>query len=55
MVVGLRLFAGGVAEVGVVLVEVVGGLKPGEKVIVSGYDAYQKMDRIEFDSRNSNS
>ena len=36
-------------------VEVVEGLKPGEKVIVSGYDAYQKMDRIEFDSRNSNS
>ena len=36
-------------------VEVVEGLKPGEKVIVSGYDAYQKMDRIEFDTRNSNS
>ncbi len=29
-------------------VEVVDGLKPGEKVIVSGYEAYQKMDRIEF-------
>jgi len=36
-------------------VEVVEGLKPGEKVIVSGYDAYQKMDRIEFDASNSNS
>jgi HlyD family secretion protein len=36
-------------------VEVVEGLKPGEKVIVPGYDAYQKMDRIEFDARNSNS
>ncbi len=36
-------------------VEVVEGLKPGEKVIVSGYDAYQKMDRIEFDTRQSNS
>jgi HlyD family secretion protein len=30
-------------------VEVVDGLKPGERVIVSGYDAYQKMDRIEFE------
>ena len=29
-------------------VEVVDGLKPGEKVIVSGYEAYQKMNRIEF-------
>lgn len=29
-------------------VEVVDGLKPGEKVIVSGYEAYQKVDRIEF-------
>jgi HlyD family secretion protein len=34
-------------------VEVVDGLKPGEKVIVSGYEAYQKMDRIEFTSGNS--
>ena len=24
-------------------------LQPGEKVIVSGYEAYQKMDRVEFD------
>jgi HlyD family secretion protein len=29
-------------------VEVVDGLKPGEKVIVSGYEAYQKIDRVEF-------
>ena len=35
-------------------VEVVDGLKPGEKVIVSGYEAYLKMDRVEFSSRNSN-
>jgi HlyD family secretion protein len=34
-------------------VEVVDGLKPGEKVIVSGYEAYQKMDRIEFESADS--
>ena len=34
-------------------VEVVDGLKPGEKAIVSGYEAYQKMDRIEFTSGNS--
>lgn len=35
-------------------VEVVDGLKPGEKVIVSGYEAYQKMDRIEFTTSNPN-
>jgi HlyD family secretion protein len=29
-------------------VEVLDGLTPGEKVIVSGYEAYQKMDRVEF-------
>jgi HlyD family secretion protein len=29
-------------------VEVVDGLKPGEKVIVSGYEAFQKMDRVDF-------
>ena len=29
-------------------VEVVDGLSAGEKVIVSGYEAYQKMDRVEF-------
>jgi HlyD family secretion protein len=34
-------------------VEVVEGLKPGERVIVSGYEAYQKMDRIEFTNSNS--
>ena len=36
-------------------IEVVDGLKPGEKVIVSGYEAYQKMDRIEFTKPDSNS
>jgi HlyD family secretion protein len=35
-------------------VEVVDGLKPGEKVIVSGYEAYQKMDRIEFVNSSAN-
>jgi len=29
-------------------VEVVSGLETGEKVIVSGYEAFQKMDRVEF-------
>ncbi len=29
-------------------VEVLDGLSPGERVIVSGYEAYQKMDRVEF-------
>jgi HlyD family secretion protein len=29
-------------------VEVVDGLKPGEKVIISGYEAFRKMDRVEF-------
>ena len=33
--------------------EVVDGLKPGEKVIVSGYEAYQKMDRVIFEKPNS--
>jgi HlyD family secretion protein len=33
-------------------VEVVDGLKPGEKAIVSGYEAFLKMDRIEFSSGN---
>ena len=32
-------------------VEVIDGLTPGEKVIVSGYEAYQKMDRIEFETK----
>lgn len=35
-------------------VEVVDGLKPGEKVIVSGYEAYQKMDRVEFETGRTN-
>jgi HlyD family secretion protein len=35
-------------------VEVTDGLKPGEKVIVSGYEAYLKMDRVEFSSSNGN-
>jgi len=35
-------------------VEVVDGLKPGEKVIVSGYEAFQKMDRVEFDRPEGN-
>jgi HlyD family secretion protein len=30
-------------------VEVVSGLETGEKVIVSGYEAFQKMDRVEFE------
>ena len=30
-------------------VEVVDGLALGEKVIVSGYEAFQKIDRVEFD------
>jgi HlyD family secretion protein len=30
-------------------VEVVDGLATGEKVIVSGYEAFQKIDRVEFD------
>jgi HlyD family secretion protein len=31
-------------------VEVLSGLETGEKVIVSGYEAFQKMDRVEFES-----
>lgn len=30
-------------------VEIVDGLSANEKVIVSGYEAFQKMDRVEFD------
>jgi HlyD family secretion protein len=30
-------------------VEVVDGLKPGERIIVSGYEGFQKMDRVEFE------
>jgi HlyD family secretion protein len=29
-------------------VEIISGLKPGERVIVSGYEAYQTFDRIDF-------
>jgi HlyD family secretion protein len=36
-------------------VEVVDGLKPGEKIIVSGYEAFLKMDRVTFDRSGSNS
>ena len=35
-------------------VEVVDGLKPGEKVIVSGYEAFLKMDRVDFDKPDGN-
>jgi HlyD family secretion protein len=34
-------------------VEVTEGLKPGERAIVSGYEAFLKMDRIEFSSGSS--
>jgi HlyD family secretion protein len=34
-------------------VEVLDGLKPGERVIVSGYEAFQTMDRVEFESGGS--
>lgn len=30
-------------------VEVLEGLEPGEKVIVSGYEAFQRVDRVEFE------
>ncbi|HTV76975.1 MAG TPA: efflux RND transporter periplasmic adaptor subunit [Steroidobacteraceae bacterium] len=30
-------------------VEVVDGLKPGERIIVSGYEGFQKVDRVQFD------
>jgi HlyD family secretion protein len=32
-----------------VYVEVVDGLQPGERVITSGYEAFQKIDRVEFE------
>jgi len=35
-------------------VEVVDGLKPGEKIIVSGYVAFLKMDRVEFGRSDEN-
>jgi HlyD family secretion protein len=31
-------------------VEVLDGLKPGERVIVSGYEAFKTMDRVEFEN-----
>jgi HlyD family secretion protein len=34
-------------------VEVLDGLKPGERVIISGYEAFQTMDRVEFQSAQS--
>ena len=34
-------------------VEVLDGLKPGERVIVSGYEAFKTMDRVEFESAQS--
>jgi len=30
-------------------VEVIDGLQTGERVIVSGYEAFQKIERIEFE------
>jgi len=36
------------------VVEVVDGLKPGERVIISGYEAIQKMDRVEFSKPDGN-
>ncbi len=35
-------------------VEVVDGLRPGEKVIVSGYEAFLKMDRVDFTKPDGN-
>jgi HlyD family secretion protein len=34
-------------------IEVLDGLQPGERVIVSGYEGYQKMDRIDLDEPTS--
>jgi HlyD family secretion protein len=33
-------------------IEVLEGLQPGERVVVSGYASYAQMDRVEFDSSN---
>jgi HlyD family secretion protein len=33
-------------------VEVIDGLEPGEKVIISGYAAYQRIDRVELEKAN---
>src|SRR5580700_9072826 len=35
-------------------VEVIDGLRPGEKVIVSGYEAFLKMDRVDFTKPDGN-
>jgi len=35
-------------------VEVIDGLRPGEKVIVSGYEAFLKMDRVDFTRPDGN-
>lgn len=35
-------------------VEVLGGLAPGERVIVSSYEAFSKMDRVEFEAPENN-
>ncbi len=35
-------------------VEVVDGLRPGDKAIVSGYEAFMKMDRVEFEKPEGN-
>jgi HlyD family secretion protein len=37
-----------------VYVEVLDGLKPGERTIVSGYEAFQSMERVEFENAQSN-
>jgi len=36
-------------------VEVLDGLKPGERVIVSSYQAFEKMDRVEFEQSSGSS
>ena len=36
-------------------VEVLDGLSPGERVIVSSYEAFNKMDRVEFEKAGGNS
>lgn len=36
-------------------VEVLDGLEPGERVIISGYEAFQKIDRIEFEKPDKES
>jgi HlyD family secretion protein len=36
-------------------VEVLSGLKPGERVITSSYEAYANMDRVEFEAASNSS